>query len=48
MPPVETLQHREIDFFMNVDEHAEINAISWEATIQKHVEEELYDPILEV
>ncbi|XP_024032136.1 uncharacterized protein LOC21400717 isoform X2 [Morus notabilis] len=47
MPPGETLRHREIDFFINVDEHAEINAISWEATIQKHIEEELYDPTLE-
>ena len=48
MPLGETLRHREIDFFVNIDEHAEINAISWEATIQKHIEEELYDPTLEV
>lgn len=48
MPIGETLLRRDIDFFINVDEHAEISAVSWEATIQKHIEEELYDPALEV
>lgn len=48
LPPGETLRHREIDFFINADEQAEINAISWEATIQKQIEEELYDPTLDV
>lgn len=48
MPIGETLLHGEIDFSINVDEHAEIGAMSWEATIQKHIEEELYDPALEV
>ncbi|KAF3440484.1 hypothetical protein FNV43_RR18768 [Rhamnella rubrinervis] len=47
MPIGETLLRRDIDFFINVDEHAEISAVSWEATIQKHIEEELYDPALE-
>ncbi|KAL7230412.1 hypothetical protein ACSBR2_008822 [Camellia fascicularis] len=37
---------RDIDFFVNADEHAEISAISWEAAIQKHVEE-LYASSLE-
>ena len=48
LPLGETLRHREIDFFANVDENAEINAISWEATIQNHVEQELCDPTHEV
>ncbi|KAL5555832.1 hypothetical protein UlMin_038068 [Ulmus minor] len=47
MPPGETFLHREIDFFINIDDQAEISAISWEAAIQKHIEEELYDPALE-
>ncbi|XP_058186031.1 uncharacterized protein LOC131303262 isoform X4 [Rhododendron vialii] len=38
---------REIDFFANTDEHAEISAMSWEAAIQKHVEEELSSSSLE-
>ncbi|XP_038999892.1 uncharacterized protein LOC120125556 isoform X2 [Hibiscus syriacus] len=42
LPTGETLLDREINFYINADEQAEINAISWEATIQKHVEEELY------
>ncbi|KAL4378943.1 hypothetical protein GQ457_02G009710 [Hibiscus cannabinus] len=42
LPTGESLLDREIDFYINADEQAEINAISWEATIQKHVEEELY------
>lgn len=40
--------HRDIDLFINADVHAEINAISWEATVQRHIEEELYGPLLEV
>lgn len=39
---------REVDFFANTDEHAEISAMSWEAAIQKHVEEELSSSSLEV
>ncbi|GMI67631.1 hypothetical protein like AT4G39420 [Hibiscus trionum] len=42
LPTGESLLDRDIDFYINTDEQAEINAISWEATIQKHVEEELY------
>ncbi|KAB2051998.1 hypothetical protein ES319_A12G090100v1 [Gossypium barbadense] len=42
LPTGESLLDRDIDFYINADEQAEINAISWEATIQKHVEEELY------
>ncbi|RDY05619.1 hypothetical protein CR513_10515, partial [Mucuna pruriens] len=46
-PTGETLLHRDIDLFINADVHAEISAISWEATIQRHIEEELYGPLLE-
>ncbi|XP_027367445.1 uncharacterized protein LOC113873502 isoform X2 [Abrus precatorius] len=47
-PTGETLLHRDIDLFVNADDvHAEISAISWEATIQRHIEEELYSPLLE-
>ncbi|GAV81705.1 hypothetical protein CFOL_v3_25159 [Cephalotus follicularis] len=46
VPTGESLLHRDIEFFINADEHSEISAISWEATIQKHVEEELYDSSL--
>ncbi|KAK7318518.1 hypothetical protein RJT34_03221 [Clitoria ternatea] len=46
-PSGETLLHRDIDLFINADVHAEISAISWEATIQRHIEEELYGPLLE-
>lgn len=48
LPVGEGLLHRDIDFVMNVDEDAEISAISLEATIQKHIEEELYNSALEV
>ncbi|KAK8653527.1 hypothetical protein V6N13_127522 [Hibiscus sabdariffa] len=41
LPTGESLLDRDINFYINA-EQAEINAISWEATIQKHVEEELY------
>lgn len=44
----ETLLHRDIDLFISDDQHAEINAMSWEATIQRHIEEELYNSLLEV
>ncbi|ONI01941.1 hypothetical protein PRUPE_6G168600 [Prunus persica] len=47
LPVGEGLLHRDIDFVMNVDEDAEISAISLEATIQKHIEEELYNSALE-
>nr|KYP67561.1 Spatacsin [Cajanus cajan] len=46
-PTGETLLHRDMDLFINTDVHAEISAISWEATIQRHIEEELYGPLLE-
>ncbi|XP_068470497.1 uncharacterized protein [Phaseolus vulgaris] len=45
-PIGETLLRRDIDLFINADVHAEISAISWEATIQRHIEE-LYGPLLE-
>ncbi|KAI5384322.1 uncharacterized protein LOC127105709 isoform X1 [Lathyrus oleraceus] len=46
-PMGETLLHRDIDLFVSADLHDEINAISWEATIQRHIEEELHSPLLE-
>ncbi|XP_062007180.1 uncharacterized protein LOC133724450 isoform X1 [Rosa rugosa] len=41
------LLQRDIDFVLNTDEDVEISALSWEATIQKHIEEELYNSALE-
>ncbi|XP_021895508.1 uncharacterized protein LOC110812908 [Carica papaya] len=43
LPVGESVLHRNIDFSINSDEHAEMNAISWEAIIQRHIEDELYD-----
>jgi hypothetical protein len=48
LPVGQSLLDRDMEFFINADEHVEIGAVSWEATIQKHVEEELYDSSLEV
>ena len=47
-PPGETVLHRDIDLFIGGDVHTEISAISWEATIQRHIEEELYNSVFEV
>uniref|UniRef100_A0A2N9FSI1 Spatacsin C-terminal domain-containing protein n=1 Tax=Fagus sylvatica TaxID=28930 RepID=A0A2N9FSI1_FAGSY len=47
LPVGQSLLDRDMEFFINADEHVEIGAVSWEATIQKHVEEELYDSSLE-
>ncbi|XVF15027.1 hypothetical protein REPUB_Repub09cG0114100 [Reevesia pubescens] len=47
LPTGESLLDRDIDFYINADEKTEINAISWEATIQKHIEEELYHSSVE-
>lgn len=47
-PMGETLLHRDIDLFISPDLPAEISAISWEATIQRHIEEELHGSLLEV
>ncbi|KAK9949869.1 hypothetical protein M0R45_005380 [Rubus argutus] len=47
LPVGEGLLHRDIDFALNTDEDEEISALSWEATIQKHIEEELYNSALE-
>lgn len=46
LPIGESLLDRDIDFFTNADEQAEIGAVSWEATIHKHIEEELYKSAL--
>jgi spatacsin len=48
LPAGETLLCRDFDFFMHAEEHTEINGVYWEATIQKHVQEELYNSSLEV
>lgn len=48
LPVGEGLLHRDIDLVLNTDEDVEISALSWEATIQKHIEEELYNSTLEV
>lgn len=42
------LLNGDIEFLINADKHTEVSAISWEATIQKHIEEELYDSSLQV
>eukprot|EP00257_Ricinus_communis_P021930 XP_015581513.1 uncharacterized protein LOC8264038 isoform X1 [Ricinus communis] len=47
LPIGDSLLDREIDFCIHADEHTEIGAVSWEATIQNHVQEELYDSSLE-
>ncbi|KAL1190297.1 hypothetical protein V5N11_016682 [Cardamine amara subsp. amara] len=41
-PTGEYLLHRGVEFFINVDDPTQISAISWEAIIQKHIEEELH------
>uniref|UniRef100_A0A2P2LNY5 Uncharacterized protein LOC105123888 isoform X3 n=1 Tax=Rhizophora mucronata TaxID=61149 RepID=A0A2P2LNY5_RHIMU len=47
LPTGDSLLHRDIDFCIHAGEHTKISAISWEATIQKHVQDELYDSSLE-
>ncbi|KAG5245302.1 Glycoside hydrolase, family 19, catalytic [Salix suchowensis] len=47
LPAGETLLYRDFDFIMHNDEHTDINAVFWEETTQKHVQEELYDSSLE-
>ncbi|KAJ6768552.1 SPATACSIN [Salix koriyanagi] len=47
LPAGETLLYRDFDFITHNDEHTDINAIFWEETTQKHVQEELYDSSLE-
>lgn len=45
---LESFLPRDMDLFVNANDHADISAISWEAAIQKHVEEELYSSSLRV
>ncbi|RVW55231.1 hypothetical protein CK203_067014 [Vitis vinifera] len=45
---LESFPPRDVDLFVNSNDHADISAISWEAAIQKHVEEELYASSLRV
>ncbi|KAK9272701.1 hypothetical protein L1049_003078 [Liquidambar formosana] len=46
LPTGESFLDRDFDLFINANEHTEISAMSWEAAIQKRVEEELYDSSL--
>lgn len=39
---------RDIYYVVNSSGHAQISATSWEAAIQRHIEEELYASSLEV
>lgn len=39
---------RDIYYVVNSSGHAQISAMSWEASVQKHIEEELYASSLEV
>lgn len=48
LPIEESFLNHDIDFIINANEHTEISAVSWEASIQKRVEEELYDSTLKV
>lgn len=41
------LLHRD-DLFINGNELAQVSAMSWEATVEKHIKEELYDSSLKV
>ncbi|XP_052197729.1 uncharacterized protein LOC127804771 isoform X2 [Diospyros lotus] len=45
--PAEDFPLRDVDFLVNADEQVQISAMSWEAALQKHVEEELYASSLE-
>lgn len=42
LPRGEPVLRMDVDFLVNADEYAEISAMTWEAAIQKHVEEEFY------
>ncbi|CAN8328713.1 unnamed protein product [Cochlearia groenlandica] len=42
-PTGEYLLHRGVEFCINADDPTEISAMSWEAIIQKHIEEELHN-----
>lgn len=39
---------RDIEFLMNAQDYSEISALSWEAAIQKQIEQELYPSSVEV
>ncbi|WCJ29873.1 hypothetical protein M5689_011476 [Euphorbia peplus] len=47
LPVGDSLLDREIDFYIHADEHTEISSVSWEATIQKQIQEELFDSSIE-
>lgn len=44
----ELLGLRNFDYLANADDQSGITALSWEAAIQKHIEEELYPSSSEV
>jgi len=47
LPAEETYLQGGIEFLMNDPEYSEISAVSWEAAIQRQIEQELY-PSVEV
>ncbi|KAJ4966442.1 hypothetical protein NE237_018291 [Protea cynaroides] len=47
LPAGESILHRDTCFFSSAHDNAEVSGISWEAAIQKNIEEELYASSLE-
>ncbi|KAK9670568.1 hypothetical protein RND81_13G209900 [Saponaria officinalis] len=41
----DSYMQRDVEFLMSNQEYSEISAISWEAAIQKQIEQELYPPV---
>ncbi|KAL9229664.1 hypothetical protein vseg_005107 [Gypsophila vaccaria] len=41
----DSYMQRDVEFLMHNQEYSEISAISWEAAIQKQIEQELYPPV---
>lgn len=44
----EAFLQRDIELLMNLQDYSEISAMSWEAAIQKQIEQELYPSSVEV
>ncbi|KAJ8447051.1 hypothetical protein Cgig2_033620 [Carnegiea gigantea] len=47
LPAEEAYLQRDIEFLMNHSEYSEISAVSWEAAIQRQIEQELYPSVEE-
>ncbi|KAI3930736.1 hypothetical protein MKX01_037182, partial [Papaver californicum] len=47
VPTGESFLHRDINYFINAHENAEVSAMSWEVALQKSVEKELFASSLE-